>query len=584
MLSFRQKIFFSHLLIFICFLGLMILFVQRTVQNIVIGTLEEQANELVTQMQSSVDEFELISKLREYQGQIGFRFSIIDSKMRVLYNSHEKRFMTSYLEEGQVAHYPEVKQAMQSEVGYHETYSEALDQDIAYLAKTFEFQNEVYVLRMAFPLQFVNEIKNSFEIGFLLMGAAILLLFSLVTWFILHTLSRPILQILRAITPYQEGKIDVIPTIDVKQNKKLDEFGHLAKTLNSLSLRVQRQILKLSQAQQEKEILLQSLSEGVIGIDDKQMIDYVNEEALIFLERKETDVLTHPIRDFLPIATQIDTCLTSQKPTLDTLTIQTKKGEIVLDIGITPKQSKTGAVIVLQDRSEHHKLMQIQRDFVANASHELKTPITIIHGFAETLHDNLNLPKEKLQEITEKIVKNCKRMTTLIQDLLALTDLEYLPQDRLISCHVEDILHHCASIIQDAYPKAKITIQVTPLVPKIYADPDLLDLAFINLIGNAAKYAKDTPIISIDVHADETNLCIHIHDQGIGIPKEDLDHIFQRFYTVDKARSRKLGGSGLGLAIVKTIIEKHGGQISLSSQVGHGSTFSIHLPIKRNVS
>lgn len=224
----------------------------------------------------------------------------------------------------------------------------------------------------------------------------------------------------------------------------------------------------------------------------------------------------------------------------------------------------------------------MRKDFIANASHELKTPITIIRGFAEMLHDNPGLPTDTVGEMTTKIVKNCKRMNSLIKDLLTLSDIENIPLSRLVRCDLVKIAEQCTNTLHDIYPDAEVNIHCDK--EKTYAvtaDPSLLELALMNLLENAAKYSKAPAQIDISLDKMDSKIKITLSDKGIGIPKGDLEHIFERFYTVDKAHSQKLGGSGLGLSIVQTIIHKHFGQIAIDSVLGEGTTFTITLPVSQ---
>ena len=220
----------------------------------------------------------------------------------------------------------------------------------------------------------------------------------------------------------------------------------------------------------------------------------------------------------------------------------------------------------------------MRKEFIANASHELKTPITIIRGFAETLHDNPQLPVAMLADITEKIVRNCQRMTTLIKDLLTLSDIENLPSSRLVECNLIELMEHCREMALSVHPSAKIAISSNKPNLSLIVDPALMEHAFINLIDNAAKYSNQPAEINIILTDLEDAVRIQIADKGIGIPSQDLDHIFERFYTVNKAHSRKLGGSGLGLSIVQNIVQKHQGKVSVESELGKGTTFTILLP------
>ncbi|MEK7339515.1 MAG: ATP-binding protein, partial [Verrucomicrobiota bacterium] len=244
----------------------------------------------------------------------------------------------------------------------------------------------------------------------------------------------------------------------------------------------------------------------------------------------------------------------------------------------------SGAIVVLQDKTSHYKVLEMGKDFVANASHELRTPITIITGFAETLQDLPDLPRDVVIEITEKIVRNCQRMDSLVKNLLTLADLENLPPSRFTECDVVAIVETCRQVVLSLYEKAKIHIEKSEESILVAADPDILELAIINLLDNAAKYSPPPAEILVQIAQLSEEVSITIQDKGIGIPVADLEHIFERFYTVDKAHSRRLGGAGLGLSIVKTIIENHHGVISVKSEMGVGTTFTILLPkLKRIV-
>ncbi|MCI0381669.1 MAG: HAMP domain-containing histidine kinase [Chlamydiae bacterium] len=222
-----------------------------------------------------------------------------------------------------------------------------------------------------------------------------------------------------------------------------------------------------------------------------------------------------------------------------------------------------------------------EKDFVANASHELRTPITVIRGFVETLSDLPKISKETLAEVTEKILRNCERMENLVKSLLTLADLENIPESRFTACDLVVLVENCKHILLSVYSNASIKIQKDQDQMIISADADILELAILNLLDNAAKYSKPPAKIIIKLEDMGESVKLMISDQGIGIPLEDLDRIFERFYTVDKARSRKFGGAGLGLSIVKTIIDKHRGKIQVASKVGEGTIFTILLPKHR---
>jgi signal transduction histidine kinase len=229
-------------------------------------------------------------------------------------------------------------------------------------------------------------------------------------------------------------------------------------------------------------------------------------------------------------------------------------------------------------KESDHKMVDMGKEFIANASHELRTPITIIRGFAETLHDHPKISHELLKDITGKIVRTSHRLERLVKSLLTLADVEQLSKDHFQEVDLVSLSDYCRNFLLSAHPNIHLTFKTDAPSLSLLADPGLLDLAIMNLLENAVKYSESSPRIEMHLEQTPTTALLHIKDQGIGIPLNDTAHIFERFYTVDKARSRKSGGAGLGLSIVKTVMDKHGGQVSVQSTLGQGSTFTLSLP------
>lgn len=586
MFSFRQKIFITYVFVFLVLIAMMFPFAQRTVNDIVSKAMEDRAQELITKIESAPNDEALIRNLKEQKALIFFRVSVISNERKVLYDSHTKRILGPRFSREYIVSHPEVLQAFREGTGYAQEYSEILNQEFAYFAKAFPFHGKTYVLRTAFPLQYIEEVTKDFEFGFLGSAIAILLLFSIMTWFIINYLTRPIQQIITAVKPYQEGVSPTIPQIYLKPENRSDEFGKLASTLNSLSIKIRSHIDSLTLERNEKEAVLESLVEGVIAVDNQNKIIFANTMACKLLNLKPSFLLNEPLEALKQpkCADLVRMCQKDETVMTDTLEIKLHGDKRFFDLVAAPKKDATGAILVLQDKTEHYKLIEMRKDFVANASHELKTPITIIQGFAEALHDNPDLPIETSSEITSKIVRNCIKMTMLIKDLLTLTDIEHIPESRLLETDLLDLINTVRSTVQDAYPDAKITIHADH--EELYillADPYLLELAFNNLIENAAKYSPAPAKVDVTLKKEADRLQIQIADQGYGIPKQELENIFQRFYRADNYRAKKISGSGLGLSIVETIIAKHFGEISVISEEGKGSTFTVSLPTKRDV-
>jgi two-component system, OmpR family, phosphate regulon sensor histidine kinase PhoR len=580
MLSFRQKIFVSYLTVFLVFILLMFPLVAQWVQKIVLQAMETRASEIIVAIKDAPNHDALIRRLKDQKSLMYFRSSIITHEQKILYDSHTKRVLGPKFSQDYVVDHPEVLQAFRSNIGYNEDYSQLLNQKFSYFAKAFDFHGKTYVLRIAFPFQYVKELTHDFEIGFLGLATLILLLFSIMTWFVIHYLTKPIQRIINAVKPYQEGTQHVLPAIELRQGNANDDFNKLAFTLNSLSMKIQSHIDSLTKERNEKETILESLVEGVIAVDVDMQVTYSNHMANKLLNRQVENFIgkKFSLLQLERCNVLLQQCQQEKRALTDTLEVYQEGKKLYLDIVAAPKKDNAGAVLVLQDKTAHYKIFEMRRDFIANASHELKTPITIIRGFAEALHDNPDLTLEIQREVTNKIVRNCNRMAALIKDLLTLADIENIPSSRLSPCNLYDLTERCCSMLLEVFPDTQISIDKRKQEVQLIADMDLLELAIMNLIENAAKYSNHPAQIHIILDETPNEVMIEVSDKGIGIPIADQEHIFERFYTVDKAHSQKLGGSGLGLSIVKTIVEKHFGTIALQSELGKGSTFTIRLP------
>jgi two-component system phosphate regulon sensor histidine kinase PhoR len=242
-----------------------------------------------------------------------------------------------------------------------------------------------------------------------------------------------------------------------------------------------------------------------------------------------------------------------------------------------------GALLVLQDVTQLRRLENMRRDFAANVSHEIKTPLTAIKGFVETLHHDDLADPEETRRFMGIIQRHVDRLSVILDDLMELSRIERddeLRQIRLRQEHLETILETAIRLCQPRLREKDISVDMH-FEPNLtaFVDPTLMEQALVNLIDNAVKYSSAGSRIGLETRKEARETVIVIRDEGIGIARKHLPRLFERFYRVDKARSRKLGGTGLGLAIVKHIVQAHHGRVTVDSVLGQGSTFRIHLPI-----
>lgn len=330
------------------------------------------------------------------------------------------------------------------------------------------------------------------------------------------------------------------------------------------------QLLGGKKKKQRSLSVLDGLREGVVILDWEGNIGEVNQKGALFLKQDKRSLVGTPffthlkLKESFPLLKRIQETKLPQRVMLE---------GIELDLKVLETKKKILATLL--DSTGEYQKKQLGKDFVANASHELRTPITIIKGFAETLYDLPEISDAMLTEFTEKIVRNCQRMDNLVKNLLTLADLDYLPKARLQEVDLVGMIDNCSHSLLALHPEIEIESFHNEEYILVSGDPDLLELAIMNLLENGVKYSASPAFLSITIADFGDSIELSIADKGVGIPSEDLDKIFERFYTVDKARSRRMGGAGLGLSIVNAIATKHDAEISVTSVVDEGTTFKL---------
>ncbi len=583
--SFRQKFFLSAFFIFACFLILLAPFSEYLIEKMVRKTLSKTSKAIIESLKTCSDVPCMINYIRTQERFVFFRVTLVDEELHVLYDIHPEHQDMEKLPLLIPGEHPEIKKAFKTGEGFFIGYSSQFNEKLVSIAEAFTAQGQPYVLRVSTPFSQVEILMQQFRIGLYTINTAFMIAFIAGVGWVFYRLSRPIRKISDTIRPYAEGQIDTLPKIEIKQ-KISNDFDALAATLNSLSDKVRQQIRIVVDERNEKESILDSLMEGVVAIDGEGIVRYANQTfaKMVGLPRQQLFgrlmKALHP-----PKKEPLFRCLSLIKMSQEQAAVVTDsialEDKVFLDLIVVPKPFKSGAIVVIQDKSSQRQVVEMGKEFIANASHELRTPITIIKGFAETLQDIKDISPSMLAEITEKIVRNCARMDTLVKNLLTLADIENIPQTRFQPCNLAALADNCLHLLQTLSPDIHISIDKTADRLMVDADSDLLELAIMNLLENGVKYSKPPAHLTIHLREKKNEAVIAIEDQGIGIPPEDVPHVFERFYTVDKAHSRRLGGAGLGLSIVKTIIDKHEGTLSVASVLGKGTTFTITLPKSR---
>jgi two-component system phosphate regulon sensor histidine kinase PhoR len=479
---------------------------------------------------------------------------------------------------------PEFIEAMEGKTGRSVRFSATLGKNMMYVAVALKQEDTTKaVIRGSLPVTAVDKALADIRAKIAWAGAIVVVLAAAITWIVSRKITQPIEQMRQAARAFASGALTRrIPEPDSA------ELAELARALNESAVHLQQTIKTVTNQKNQLEAILSSMAEGVIAVDSDEHVVSVNKTAARILGIDASFVsgrsIEEVVRNF-DIQRFLKQTLTSAAPIEADVSISEPPVALHLrGTRLNVQEANSGAVVVLSDMTKLQRLENIRRDFVANVSHELRTPITSIKGFVETLLDGAINEPEQAQRFLKIIAGHTDRLMAIIDDLLSLSRLEEDGQTRMIAMESLKVRPVLESAIELSGPKAgdkKIKIELDcDNETEILMNPTLLEQAVLNLVDNAIKYSPAESTIQITAGKSEKEVMISVKDFGCGIEKPHLERIFERFYVVDKARSRKLGGTGLGLSIVKHIAQLHSGSVTVESVPGQGSTFTIHLPIK----
>lgn len=482
----------------------------------------------------------------------------------------------------------EIQQALAGSTGINVRYSTTVKKDVAYLAVPI---GTYAVLRLALPLKGIQTETNQVRKRTFFVLIVALLIGGLMAYFFSRSLTRRIERIADFSQEIAAGNLS--ERINLRGD---DEVGSLGRSLNVTADKLQKTIEQLTRERNKLEVVLSSMVEGVLAIDLAKKIILANPAfGRIFSVDTESSIGK----------TLLETTRHSELDQI--LDFVLKRGEKVKKFAsIDFPEEKTfevlalpllsqhvngapntgnviGAMAVLHDITELKRVEAIRRDFVANVSHELRTPLAAIKGYAETLLDGALEDPDHRRHFIEVIHNSADRLTRITGDLLTLSTVTSEGfRLHLTRFNIGESVNDVLPVLREQASKKRqaIKVNVPSDLPHVVADRERMNQVLLNLVDNAIKFTPEGGVITLDVRAatGSDRIEVRVSDTGIGIPRKDLPRIFERFYRVDKARSRALGGTGLGLSIVKHIIEAHNGTIRVESALGRGSTFIFTVP------
>ena len=507
------------------------------------------------------------------------RITVILPDGTVIGDSRESpKFMNNH------ANRQEVVIALGGGVGSSIRYSATLHQRMMYVAvPLFDGDRVRAVIRTAISVTSMEETLQAIQFKIAMGGLIIALMATGVSLYVSRRISQPIEKIRLGAEQFSGGNL--AHRLPIPESA---EMATLAETLNRMAAQLDDRIKTIVRQRNELGAVLGSMLEGVVAVDQDERVINMNQAAGRMLGcdpiktqgRNFQEVIRNPALQRFTTKS-----LSNARAIEDDFTLY-REEELVLNIHSSPLYDagnrQVGTLLVMNDVTQLRHLENVRTDFVANVSHEIKTPLTAIKGFVETLkQEGVENPEER-ERFLGIILKHVDRLSAILEDLLALSRIEKETEQneiRLAEGRLNGVIQTAIQVCQPKASAKNITFELQcPEEITARIDATLLEQALVNLIDNAVKYSENGGSVRIESGRSDSEIYVHIKDQGQGISQKHLPRLFERFYRVDKARSRKLGGTGLGLAIVKHIIQAHGGRVTVESLHGKGSTFTIHLP------
>ncbi|WP_195267344.1 ATP-binding protein [Eubacterium sp. 1001713B170207_170306_E7] len=543
------------------------------------GNLKSNSEYIVEDLMPAYIQTGDVSGLEHYANSTNQRINIIDVAGNVLFESLSGiGSLDNHLSR------PEVQGAMEGQAATSVRYSDTIMKNMLYLAAPYYQDGQItHIVRIAVPLDVMEDVSYSIINNLIFVALASILIAIVIFALLLNNETRPLDEV--TIFARRIARGDYKTKLTMIRD---DKIGDLVDSLNTMAEQLDASFTKINRKNVELSSVLSSMNQGIIAVDRDNKIILINDTARrIFKIDLKKEIKGKNILEVYrdPFVYELqDKLAETEDGRLDYETRIEERIYKVTSSQIVDKgdQSYNGNIIILEDITMIKGLENIRRDFVANVSHELKTPITTIRGFIETIQENHITDEATLNRFYTIIADESERLTRLVNDILILSHLENNQrsgEDKREIIGVNQEMLRIFDILKMTADAKRIELRYQKEGDiSVIINPDDFRQMMINLVDNAVKYTDEGGRVDVSVYENGAHFCILVEDTGCGIPEEDIPRIFERFYRVDKSRSKENGGTGLGLAIVKHIVQNNKGTIEVTSSVGIGTTFKVTLP------
>jgi two-component system phosphate regulon sensor histidine kinase PhoR len=567
------KIFAGYFLIVLLLSVVIVLFSFSAIRSHYLNTLTEDLERLAQALKGRVipyieeSRFQELDALSKELGKTAkTRITIVNNEGVVLADSEgDPGSMENH------RYRPEIFLALQGTMGKSIRLSPTIKEEMLYVALPLEKDGKISgAVRVSLHLKNVNKLLSELKAKIALVAGIMTVLLLVFALLFSQSISGPIKKVMSASREVASGDFDKKVVL-----KSEDELQDLAESFNAMTVELKTFFTELSNKKEELNSIISSIHEGLLVIDKSGKILLSNESVK---EMTESELMDGRYYWEMVRSSKFDELMNNVMEKKESSSAEVEINEKIYLSSAAYLGSQELAVVTLHDLSEMKRLEKIKREFVVHVTHELRTPLTAIKGFVETLEEEGDKKKQNYLRI---IKRNTDRLIHIVEDLLSLTELEEkeFPLERE-ELNLKELVENVFKIFEHGAKEKDLYLKLLAdeKLPLVHADSFRLEQMFVNLLDNALKYTEKGGV-TVSLKRKDGEVIIEVQDTGIGIAAEHLPRIFERFYTVDKARSRKLGGTGLGLSIVKHIVLLHGGKIQVKSDLGLGTTFIVTLPV-----